>query len=71
MEEQPSHLADWTPEQIELGRRWVQAWKEAARRLSDCDAASCGGWMRNARSRYCAVRQITGFPRGHHGPAPD
>ena len=25
----PSSLADWTPEQIAQGRRWVQAWKEA------------------------------------------
>jgi hypothetical protein len=25
-----SSLADWTPEQIALGRRWVQAWHEAA-----------------------------------------
>jgi len=25
-----SSLADWTPEQIALGRRWVQAWKQAA-----------------------------------------
>jgi hypothetical protein len=24
-----SSLADWTPEQIAQGRRWVQAWKEA------------------------------------------
>lgn len=22
-------LADWTPEQIALGRRWVRAWQEA------------------------------------------
>jgi hypothetical protein len=22
-------LEDWTPEQIEQGRRWVQAWREA------------------------------------------
>src|SRR5437899_11259317 len=26
--ESPS-LADWTPEQIAQGKRWVQAWKEA------------------------------------------
>jgi hypothetical protein len=26
---EPSSLADWTPEQIDQGRRWVQAWKEA------------------------------------------
>ena len=24
-----SSLADWTPEQIAQGKRWVQAWKEA------------------------------------------
>ena len=29
----PSALATWTPEQIALGRRWVQAWKDAAPEL--------------------------------------
>jgi hypothetical protein len=29
----PSALAAWTPEQIALGRRWVQAWKNAAPEL--------------------------------------
>lgn len=29
----PSKLADWTPEQIADGRRWVRAWKEAAEPL--------------------------------------
>jgi hypothetical protein len=24
-----SSLADWTPEQVAQGRRWVQAWREA------------------------------------------
>ncbi len=28
-----SNLADWTPEQIALGRRWVRAWKEAGPEL--------------------------------------
>ena len=26
-------MAAWTPEQIALGRRWVQAWKDAAPEL--------------------------------------
>ncbi len=26
----PSALDAWTPEQVEQGRRWVQAWKRAA-----------------------------------------
>ena len=29
MGSQTSSLADWTPEQIAQGKRWVQAWKEA------------------------------------------
>jgi hypothetical protein len=29
MSEEPSSLSSWTPEQIALGRRWVQAWREA------------------------------------------
>ena len=29
MSEQPSALGDWTPEQIALGRRWVETWKLA------------------------------------------
>ena len=26
----PSALADWTPEQIALGKKWVETWKLAA-----------------------------------------
>jgi len=29
----PSKLADWTPEQIALGKRWVQTWNEAGPEL--------------------------------------
>ena len=29
MHPQPSCLANWTPEQVALGKRWVLAWKEA------------------------------------------
>ncbi len=29
MEKDRSALADWTPEQIALGKRWVEAWKLA------------------------------------------
>ena len=29
MSKETSSLASWTPEQIALGKRWVQAWKEA------------------------------------------
>ena len=29
MASRPSNLASWTPEQIAIGRRWVEAWKEA------------------------------------------
>jgi hypothetical protein len=29
MKSEPSSLADWTPDQIAEGKRWVQAWKEA------------------------------------------
>ena len=30
MKNQPSTLADWTPEQIALGKRWVETWQLAA-----------------------------------------
>ena len=33
MASQSSALAGWTPEQIALGRRWVDAWKDAAPEL--------------------------------------
>ncbi len=33
MNSESSSLAEWTPEQIALGRRWVQAWKEAGEDL--------------------------------------
>jgi hypothetical protein len=29
MHKQPSALAGWTPEQIALGKRWVETWKLA------------------------------------------
>jgi hypothetical protein len=31
MSTEPSGLSSWTPEEIALGRRWVQAWREAGR----------------------------------------
>ena len=33
MEPQTASWADWTPEQIALGRRWVQAWQAAGPEL--------------------------------------
>ncbi len=30
MKNQPSALADWTPEQVALGKRWVETWQLAA-----------------------------------------
>ncbi len=28
-----SSLKDWTPDEVALGRRWVQAWREAGREM--------------------------------------
>ncbi len=28
-----SSLKDWTPEEVALGRRWVQAWREAGQEM--------------------------------------
>jgi hypothetical protein len=33
MSRAPSALAGWTPEQIEIGRRWVAAWRAAGPEL--------------------------------------
>jgi len=33
MSSEQTSLADWSPEQIEQGRRWVQAWREAGEEL--------------------------------------
>jgi hypothetical protein len=33
MSTEPSGLSDWTPEQIALGRRWVEAWRLAGPEL--------------------------------------
>ena len=33
MESRPSALADWSPEQVAQGRRWVKTWQDAAPRL--------------------------------------
>jgi hypothetical protein len=33
MADRPSALARWTPDQIEKGRRWVQAWRDAGPEL--------------------------------------
>jgi hypothetical protein len=29
----PSALADWTPEQIALGKKWIETWQRAAAAL--------------------------------------
>lgn len=33
METETTSLKDWSPDQIELGRRWVQAWQTAGPEL--------------------------------------
>ena len=33
METETTNLTDWSPHQLELGRRWVQAWKAAGPEL--------------------------------------
>ncbi len=33
MNEEPSALAGWTPEEIALGKRWVETWKRAGEDL--------------------------------------
>jgi hypothetical protein len=33
MDEKPSSLANWTPEQIAQGKLWVEAWKRAGERM--------------------------------------
>jgi hypothetical protein len=33
MNDEPSSLADWTPDQIALGKRWVETWKLAGEDL--------------------------------------
>jgi hypothetical protein len=33
MSNRPSALADWTPDQLALGRRWVKAWMDVAPEL--------------------------------------
>jgi hypothetical protein len=33
MSSEPSSLKDWTPEQVALGRRWVEAWRLAGQEM--------------------------------------
>ncbi len=33
MSPEPSSLSSWTPEEVALGRRWVQAWREAGQEM--------------------------------------
>ena len=33
MKDETSPLENWTPEQIEIGRRWVETWKRAGPEL--------------------------------------
>jgi hypothetical protein len=35
MKSEKSSLSDWTPEQIEQGKRWVQAWQKAGPLLEE------------------------------------
>ena len=53
MATRPSALAAWTPEQVALGRRWVNAWKIAApaleqvrrRELRELDPYTAIAWL--------------------------
>ena len=40
---EPSSLADWTPEQIAQGRRWVLAWKLAGEDMEQLRRAELRG----------------------------
>jgi hypothetical protein len=48
METDTTSLADWSPDEIELGRRWVQAWRAAGpelERLRREELRRLDGWQ--------------------------
>lgn len=64
MSDEPSTLANWTPEQIALGRRWVETWRLAGedlerirrKELRELDA-------RRAIELLCGAADYTSAPR--------
>lgn len=64
MNDEPSSLANWTPEQIALGKRWVETWRLAGedlerirrKELRELDA-------RRAIELLCGDADYTSAPR--------
>jgi hypothetical protein len=64
MGSEPSSLSSWTPEQIALGRRWVQAWRgagEAMERLRREELRNLDGYR--AIALLCGPADYTVPPR--------
>lgn len=64
MDKKPSALAAWTPEQIALGKRWVETWRlagvdlERMRRKEIRELDTC-----RAMARLCGPADYTRPPR--------
>jgi hypothetical protein len=64
----PSALSSWSPEQIALGRRWVEAWKQAAPELERMRREEL-----RALDAFAAISLITGpadYTREPRAPKP-
>ena len=64
MDSETSSLSNWTPEQVQQGRRWVQAWREAGREMERLRREELRAWTAIKPSPCCAARPTTMFRRG-------
>jgi hypothetical protein len=59
----PSALDSWSPEQVALGRRWVETWREAAPRLEAIRRQEL-----RALDVFTAISLLCGPVKYHEGP---
>ncbi|MEW6367036.1 MAG: hypothetical protein AB1714_20595 [Acidobacteriota bacterium] len=68
MKHEPSALADWTPEQVALGKRWVETWK-----LAGADLERIRRKELRALDTYQAIARLCGpadYTRPPRAPKP-
>jgi hypothetical protein len=64
MANRDSALSDWTPEQLALGKRWVETWRAAGvelERIRRTELRSLDGFL--AISLLCGAMDYTQSPR--------
>jgi len=63
MASRPSALANWSPEQVAQGRRWVKTWQDAAPRLEAIRRREL-----RQMDPYAAIAWLCGSASYHEAP---